>query len=128
MPIRRSSGVKEFGAYTLVIDARSPHEYAEDHIPNAINLPVVDDVEFAEVGITYAKDPHAAYLIGAEHSLRNIAKHVRTHISHYSSNDRFLVYCFSGRQAKQGMGRCVEHDRLPDGCAGKADGSDTEVG
>jgi tRNA 2-selenouridine synthase len=40
-----------FDDYALVIDARSPHEYAEDHVPGAVNLPVVDDAEFAEVGI-----------------------------------------------------------------------------
>ena len=55
-----------FDQYALIIDARSPHEYAEDHVPGAINLPVVDDAEFAEVGIQHKTDPHAAYLIGRE--------------------------------------------------------------
>ncbi len=89
-------GVREFADYSLVIDARSPHEYAEDHLPGAVNLPVVDDAEFAEVGIRHRSDKHAAYLIGVEYSLRNIADQLKPLISKYSSADRFLVYCFRG--------------------------------
>ncbi|HEU0203227.1 MAG TPA: rhodanese-like domain-containing protein, partial [Burkholderiaceae bacterium] len=86
----------EFGAYALVIDARTPHEYAEDHIPGAVNLPVVADEEFAEVGTKHKADPHGAYLTGAEYAFRNIADHIRTRISTYSPDDRLLVYCFRG--------------------------------
>ncbi len=89
-------GVREFDQYALVIDARSPHEYAEDHLPGAINLPVVDDDEFAEVGIRHKTDKHGAYLIGVEYSLRNIASHIKPLISKYTGDDRFLVYCFRG--------------------------------
>jgi tRNA 2-selenouridine synthase len=85
-----------FEHYALVIDARSPHEFAEDHVPGAVNLPVVDDAEFAEVGIQHKTDPHAAYLIGAQHSFRNLAKHTADLISRYKPTDRFLVYCFRG--------------------------------
>ena len=83
-------------SYALIIDARSPHEFAEDHVPGAVNLPVVDDAEFAEVGIQYKTDPHAAYLIGAQHSFRNLARHTADLISRYKPTDRFLVYCFRG--------------------------------
>lgn len=92
----RQIGVDEFSSYALVIDARSPHEYAEDHLPSAVNLPVVDDTEFAEVGIRHKDDKHAAYLIGVEYSLRNIAAQIRPLISKYTAKDRFLVYCFRG--------------------------------
>jgi len=85
-----------FDQYALIIDARSPHEYAEDHVPGAVNLPVVDDAEFAEVGIQHKTDPHAAYLIGAQHSFRNLAKHTGDLIARYKPDDRFLVYCFRG--------------------------------
>jgi len=85
-----------FDQYALIIDARSPHEYAEDHVPGAVNLPVVDDAEFAEVGIQYKTDQHAAYLIGAQHSFRNLARHTAELISRYKTSDRILVYCFRG--------------------------------
>ncbi|MDQ2925874.1 MAG: tRNA 2-selenouridine(34) synthase MnmH, partial [Acidobacteriota bacterium] len=88
--------VNEFSSYALVIDARSPHEYDEDHIPGAVNLPVVDDGEYAEVGTAHKTDKHAAYLIGVEYSLKNIAAQLRPLISKYRPDDRFLVYCFRG--------------------------------
>jgi tRNA 2-selenouridine synthase len=88
--------VQEWSSYALVIDARSPHESAEDHIPGAINLPVVDDAEYAEVGTTHRTDKHRAYLVGVEYSLRNIAAQIKPLISKYSPQDRFLVYCFRG--------------------------------
>ena len=85
-----------FDQYALIIDARSPHEFAEDHVPGAVNLPVVDDAEFAEVGVQHKTDPHAAYLIGAQHSFRNLARHTGELIARYKPDDRFLVYCFRG--------------------------------
>ena len=89
-------GVREFADYSLVIDARSPHEYAEDHLPGAVNLPVVDDAQYAEVGTRHKSDKHGAYLIGVEYSLRNIADQIKPLISRYGEADRFLVYCFRG--------------------------------
>ena len=88
--------VQEFSSYAMVVDARSPHEYEEDHIPGAVNLPVVDDAEYAEVGTTHRTNTHAAYLIGVEYSLRNIAAQIKPLISKYTPKDRFLVYCFRG--------------------------------
>ena len=89
-------GVWEFDRYALVIDARSPHEYAEDHLPGAVNLPVVDDAQYAEVGIRHKTDKHGAYIVGVEYSLRNIADQIKPLISRYMADDRFLVYCFRG--------------------------------
>lgn len=88
--------VLEFSSYALVIDARSPHEYDEDHIPGSVNMPVVDDAEYAEVGTKHKDDTHAAYLIGVEYSLVNIAKQIRPLIAKYDKSERMLVYCFRG--------------------------------
>ena len=57
-------GIRELRDYSLVIDARSPREYADDHLPGAVNLPVVDNDQFAEVGTRHKSDKHVAYLIG----------------------------------------------------------------
>jgi tRNA 2-selenouridine synthase len=88
--------VREFGTYALVIDARSPREYAEDHLPHAVNLPVVNDDEYAEVGTKHRDNTHEAYLIGVEYSLHNIARQIKPLIAKYGKNDRMLVYCFRG--------------------------------
>jgi len=37
----------------LLLDARTPKEYAEDHIIGAINVPLLDDQERHEIGIIY---------------------------------------------------------------------------
>ncbi len=97
----------DFRLYDLIIDARSPHEYAEDHIPGAVNLPVVDDQEFAEVGIKYRTDQTAAYQIGASYSLKNVARHIEQCVSKYDASSRVLVYCFRGGKRSR-----VWHDVL----------------
>ena len=38
------------GEFEVLIDARSPHEYAYSHIKDALNLYALDDAEHKEVG------------------------------------------------------------------------------
>jgi tRNA 2-selenouridine synthase len=46
----------------VVIDLRSPSEFAEDHVPGALNVPLFDDVGRALVGTLYARvSPEAAF-------------------------------------------------------------------
>ena len=45
----------DWAAYADRIDVRSPAEFAEDHVPGAINLPVLDDAERKLVGTTYVQ-------------------------------------------------------------------------
>ena len=96
--------VQDWASYALVIDARSPHEYAQDHIPGAVNLPVIGDAEYAEVGTTHRSDRHAAYLIGVEYSLRNIAAQIKPLISKYKPPDRFLVCDYSALKRQKHSG------------------------
>lgn len=88
--------VREFSEYAVVVDARSPREYEEDHIPGAVNLPVVNDEEYAEVGTLHKQSPHQAYLVGVGHSLRNIAAQIAPTLTHLPPKSRVLVYCFRG--------------------------------
>ena len=88
--------VRDFGDYQLIIDARSPREFAEDHLPTAVNYPVVDNDEYAQVGTLHRSDTHAAYLIGVTHSLRNMANWIEQIGQQCSPASRILVYCFRG--------------------------------
>ncbi|HJV93086.1 MAG TPA: rhodanese-like domain-containing protein, partial [Azonexus sp.] len=45
--------IRDLAAYDEIIDVRSPAEFAEDHIPGAINCPVLDDAQRAEIGTLY---------------------------------------------------------------------------
>jgi tRNA 2-selenouridine synthase len=85
-----------FCDYDLIIDARSEREYSEDHIPGAINLPVVHNDEYAEVGTLHRTDKMRAYLIGVSYSLKNISVHLDTVIAMRPRRSRILVYCFRG--------------------------------
>lgn len=83
-------------SYDLIIDARCPREFADDHIPGAVNLPVVDDEEYAEVGTLHRTDAMGAYQIGVQYALRNIARHLGESVAGYNRKSRILVYCFRG--------------------------------
>ena len=59
--------------YSEIIDVRSQGEFAEDHIPGAINLPVLNNAERAEVGTIYQQVcPFTARKIGTALVTRNI--------------------------------------------------------
>jgi tRNA 2-selenouridine synthase len=56
---------------------RSPSEYAEDHVPGAVSMPVLSDAERAEVGTIYTQEsPFRARKIGAALVARNAARHI----------------------------------------------------
>lgn len=84
------------GRYSLVIDARSEREYAEDHLPCAVNLPVVDNEEYAEVGTTHKTDKHRAYVVGVSYAMKNMSRAIDALVASQPKDARMLVYCFRG--------------------------------
>lgn len=83
--------------YDGVIDVRSPGEYAEDHIPGAVNLPVLDDAQRAEVGTLYKRESaFAAKKIGAGYISANIARFLAGHFADKPKAYRPLLYCWRG--------------------------------
>lgn len=83
--------------YDEVIDTRSPAEYAEDHIPGAINLPSLSDDERARVGTVYVRESRfLARRMGAALVARNAARHLETHLADKPADYRPLVYCWRG--------------------------------
>jgi tRNA 2-selenouridine synthase len=63
----------------LLVDLRSPAEFAEDHVPGAVNLPLFDDLERALIGTLYARSsPAAAFEEGRARTLERIASFTRT--------------------------------------------------
>lgn len=82
-----------------IIDVRSPSEWAEDRLPGAINLPVLDDAERARVGTIYVQESHfLARKIGAALVARNAARHLETALADRPAKYRPLVYCWRGGQ------------------------------
>jgi tRNA 2-selenouridine synthase len=99
-PARRRDGpvtLAEAEQYDEIIDVRSPAEFAEDHIPGAINLPVLDNEERARVGTLYKQvAAFDAKKLGAALVSRNIAQHLERHFADKPRNYRPLVYCWRG--------------------------------
>jgi tRNA 2-selenouridine synthase len=89
--------VNDLGEFTVLIDARSPAEYALDHIPGAINCPVLDDEERRVVGTTYVQtSAFEARKIGSAMVARNIARHLDSLFHDKPKDWRPLVYCWRG--------------------------------
>ena len=89
--------LRDLQGYDAILDARSPAEFAEDHLPGAINVPVLDDAERAQVGTIYKQ--HSAFdakRAGAPLVSRNIARHIDTLFSDKPRGWKPLVYCWRG--------------------------------
>lgn len=82
-----------------IIDVRAPAEYAEDHIPGAISLPVLDDEERVRVGTIYKQvSPFDARKIGGALVAKNAAAHLMGPLADRPGGWRPLVYCWRGGQ------------------------------
>lgn len=91
---RLSSCINEFDA---IIDVRSPAEFALDHIPGAINFPVLNNEERIEIGTLYKQvSPFAAKKLGAALVSRNIANHLEHSLLDFPREWRPLIYCWRG--------------------------------
>lgn len=91
-------------AFDAVIDVRSPAEFALDHIPGAINLPVLDDDQRAAVGTEYVRgSKFLARRSGAALVARNIAAHLEGALAGRGGGFQPLVYCWRGGQRSGAM-------------------------
>lgn len=85
--------------FDQIIDVRSAAEFAKDHLPGAINLPVLDDTERATVGTIYVQESRfRARKIGAALVARNAARHIETALVDKDGSYQPLVYCWRGGQ------------------------------
>ncbi len=91
--------VAQLSDFDEIIDARSPAEFAEDHIPGAINLPVLDDAQRIVVGTLYKQQSaFAARRLGGALVAENIARHLQDHLQDKPKHWRALIYCWRGGQ------------------------------
>jgi len=89
--------LSKLDGFDLVIDVRSPAEFALDHIPGAINYPVLNNDERAQIGTLYKQvSPFAAKKLGAALVSKNIAEHIENHLLDLPREWRPLIYCWRG--------------------------------
>lgn len=94
---RPPTRVADMHAFDTLIDARSPAEFALDHIPGAINCPVLDDEERRIIGTLYKQTgAFEARRLGAAMVAANLARHLRERFADRPPNWRPLVYCWRG--------------------------------
>lgn len=109
LQVLKSADPAALAAYDQIIDVRSPGEFAQDHLPGAINLPVLDDAQRAEVGTIYVqKSRLRANRIGAAHVARNIAHHLETSLADRPEDFKPLVYCWRGGQRSNAMATILQ--------------------
>ena len=96
--------VAQLTEFDEVIDVRSPSEFAEDHVPGAINCPVLDDAERAAIGTMYKQvSPFDAKKRGAALVAKNIARHIEETFAAHGRTWRPLVYCWRGGKRSGAM-------------------------
>jgi len=87
----------QLASFDAIIDARSPGEFAHDHLPGAINAPVLDDEQRIRVGTMYKQiGAFEAKKLGAVLVAKNIASHIEQLWLEQPREWRPLVYCWRG--------------------------------
>ncbi|PAF48887.1 tRNA 2-selenouridine(34) synthase MnmH [Helicobacter sp. 12S02232-10] len=102
--------------YDFIIDVRTPSEYAHSHIPNAINLAVLNDDEYVKIGTIYKQEsPLKAKILGASIACKNISKildsipkdkALQTILNH---KNKLLIYCARGGQRSESLCVILNH-------------------
>jgi tRNA 2-selenouridine synthase len=90
------SSLDDLALFDEVVDVRTPLEFAEDHIPGAINAPVLSNEERVIVGTLYKSSAFEATRLGAAMVARNIGHHLDTLFADRPRNWRPLIYCWRG--------------------------------
>ena len=95
--VQRQAAVCNLAQCDAIIDARTPAEFALDHVPGAINCPALSDDERVIVGTLY-KDQGAfeARRVGGAMVAANLATHLRTTFADQPRTWKPIVYCWRG--------------------------------
>jgi tRNA 2-selenouridine synthase len=100
----KTANLSQLGDFDEIIDVRTPLEFVEDHIPGAVNCPVLSNEERVTVGTLYTQvSPFEARKVGAALIAKNIAHHLETRFHGFPKSWRPLVYCWRGGQRSGAM-------------------------
>lgn len=81
---------------SVVLDARSPGEFAQGHIPGAINFPLLNDDERKQVGITYKSQGQQAAVVKGFELVGNQFSQFAKEAIHLAKDKEILIYCWRG--------------------------------
>ncbi|MFN9470587.1 tRNA 2-selenouridine(34) synthase MnmH [Acidovorax sp.] len=95
--MKEPTRVHDRHAFDTLIDARTPAEFAIDHIPGAVNLPVLDNEERRIVGTLYKQvGAFEARRVGGAMVAANLARHLQGPLADKPAGWKPLVYCWRG--------------------------------
>jgi len=108
-PIHRTTDWQS-DRYDMIIDARSPAEFADDHISGAVNMPSLSDEERVTVGTIYKQESaFEARKTGASITARNIAAHIEAYLADKPPEFTPLIHCWRGGQRSRAFAQiCSE--------------------
>ncbi len=98
-PMSATEVIARLADFDAVIDARSEDEYAQDHLPGALNWPTLNNAERIDIGTLYKQvNPFEARKRGAAIAARNIAAHIEREVIDKPKDWKPLAYCWRGGQ------------------------------
>ena len=104
MRYESSVALAQLDDFDEVVDVRSPAEFAIDHVPGAVNCPVLSNEERARVGTMYKQvSAFEARKMGAALVARNVARHIEIHFAVRDACWRPLIYCWRGGKRSGSM-------------------------
>lgn len=84
-------------------DVRSPGEFAAGHVPGAVNIPLFDDAERAEVGTLYKNEGNLkAVMKGIDLAAPAMSEKLRSGLD-LAAGGKLLVYCWRGGMRSEAM-------------------------
>ncbi len=98
------ANLAQLAEFDEVVDVRTPSEFAEDHVPGAVNRPVLSDEERVRVGTLYKQvSAFTGRKAGAALVSHNIARHVEASFMDKPKSWRPLIYCWRGGKRSEAM-------------------------
>ncbi|MBP2651664.1 MAG: selU [Firmicutes bacterium] len=81
----------------LFIDVRTPKEFAEGHLPGALNIPIFSNDERATVGTLYKQvSVDAAKQLGVEIASPKLPAIIKSLTTYANQNYQIVIYCWRG--------------------------------
>lgn len=96
-----------------VVDVRTPLEFDEDHLPGAVNVPILSNEERVEIGTIHKQlGPQQARMRGLELTCGRFGAMV-SEITAHASGRPVLVYCWRGGLRSKAMAILLEMTGYP---------------
>lgn len=119
-PIKRITEWWQQDDVNTIIDVRTPSEFADDHLPGAINLPVFTNQQRIAIGTMYKQmGAFEAKRAGAALVAQNVSTHLQYSLADKPRDWRPLVYCWRGGQRSGAMAQILSdigwHVKVIDG-------------